>query len=368
MIPEGKDVDAVTPEITAEVIRQVLHYRREKDLTLAHIAKGIGVKQSTLSQILSGKYPADGRQKILDLDRWLDDQRRIDLAPKSSNFVWTSVARKIKAMAQTAVELQTIALVYGPETSGLGKTTALEAIAGDMAGCIMITIDKVDATTMGVLRPICQRLRIGYSDRAAYCVARIAEAILGTSRLLIVDQVHNLCGARNDKPFYVLAELHERTKAPQLWAGTSDVNAYLHRRQASGVESLCQVRSRIGARADLTQPRRRNGTGGPGTEGDGQLYTIDEIRAIFGKDKMRLAPDAARYLLRLANLPDSGALRSCRNLIKMAMLLNRDRHDVLTEEMLQSAHRMLMTDESFNLLQAEIEQSANDGPRMAKVG
>ena len=365
MIPEGQDAAAVTPAIAEEVVRRVSQYKTEKKLTFKQIAKGIGVAESVVSATVKGNYAGDSRQVILDLDRWLEDQYKIDLAPKPAQFVWTSVAREIGTIASAAVELRTIALVYGPETSGLGKTTALQAVAAERSGCIFITIDKVQANVGGVLDQICKHLRISFSHRHSYNFDRLCEILGGTSRLLIVDQVHNLCGSKNDKPFYVLADLHERTKAPQLWAGTSDVVGYLKRGQIKGQEPLSQIRSRIGICRDLTQRARKIG---PGGDSDGQLFTIDEIRAIFGKNKMRLAPDAARYLLRLANLPDSGALRTCKNLVVMATTLYQDKHDVLTEEILRAAHRMLVTDESYNLLQAEIELGNQTGPRMAKVG
>lgn len=363
MIPEGKDAAAVTPEIAEKVIDAVQHYKREKKLVLKQIAKGIGVSEPVISQVLAGKYAGDFRQVILDLDRWLDDQVKIDLAPKPTSFVWTSVARQIETIARAAVKLRTIGLVYGPETSGLGKTTALQAIAAEFPACIMITIDKVHANGSGVLLQIARHLRIGHAYHHAHTFERIVDALNGTSRLLIVDQIHNLCGARKDVPFYYLADLHERTKAPQLWAGTSDVVGYLHRSQVKGAEPLSQIRSRIGIRRDLTQVARKGGTGG---DGDGQLFNIAEIREIFAKNKMRLAPDAARYLLRVANLPDSGALRTCKNLVVMATTLYESGHDVITEDLRREAHRLLVTDESYNLLQAEIEQSS--GPRFAKAG
>lgn len=356
MIPEGKDLSAVTPAIAAEVIRRVEHYKREKKLTLEQIAKGIGMKPSTISQVLSGKYQADARAILVDLDRWLEDQQKIDLAPKPASFVWTSVAREIETIARAAVELRTIGLVYGPETSGLGKTTALQAIAAERPGCILITVDKVHASMTGILYLISRALRMAWQNPTRFVFERIVEALGGTSRLLIVDQVHNLCGSRKDLPFYTLAELQERTKSPQLWAGTSDVVTYLKRGQAKGQEPLSQVRSRIGICRDLTQRARGRG---PGSQGDGQLFTIDEVREIFAKNKMRLAPDAERYLLRLANLPDSGALRTCKNLVVMATTLYQAAHRTITEELLRSAHRLLVTDESYNLLQAEIEQTTS---------
>jgi predicted XRE-type DNA-binding protein len=364
MLPENSKPEHVTPAVAAEIIRNVENYKREKKLTLRQIAKGIGVAESTISQILSGKYQGDGREHLLDLDRWLDDQSKIDLAPKPAQFVWTRVARQIETIGNAAVKLQGIGLLYGPETSGLGKTTALQAIASERPGCIFVTVEKVSATTGALLAQICKKLRIAdaYHDRHAY--ERICDALAGTSRLLIVDQIHNFCGARGDKPLYVLAEMQERTKAPQLWAGTSDIVSYLERGQAKGQEPLCQIRSRICIQCNLADVARSGGGGDGGA--DGQLYTIDEIRAIFGKNKMRLAPDAAKYLLRLANLPDSGALRSCKNLVIMATTLYQDKHEVLTHELLRAAHRMLITDVTFNVMQARIEDG--QGTLKLKVG
>jgi hypothetical protein len=82
---------------------------------------------------------------------------------------------------------------------------------------------------------------------------------------------------------------------------------------------------------------------------------------------MRLANDAAMYLLRIANLLDSGALRTCKNLVVMATTLYQARHTTLTAELLRAAHRLLVTDESFNLLQAEIDEASGARPAM-KIG
>jgi hypothetical protein len=366
MIREGANPKDVTPDVAAEVLRRVEHYKREKELSYAEIARGIGVAEATLSQVRSGTYQGDTQKVILNLDRWLGDQEATDKAPKPADFVPTRVAEEIMTIANAAIALKTIALVYGPRTSGVGKSMALAAVAAEKAGSIFITVDKAAAHTGGILKQICKQLRMSPSHAHDYCIERICEALRGTSRLLIVDQIHNLCGARDDKPLYVLTDIHDRTAKepgkpgiPMLWAGTSDIVAYLRRGQAKGQEPLAQIRSRIGMQRDLMQ---RSGGGG----GDGKaLFSVDEIRAIFGKGKMRLATDATHYLARLANTPDSGALRTCRNLVVMAITLFQKKHDVLTAEMLQTAHRFLIPDAAFTLLQAEIEQANRS---LAKVG
>jgi hypothetical protein len=253
--------------------------------------------------------------------------------------------------------MKTIGLVYGPETSGLGKSTALQAIAAERAGCILITIDKVDASISGLVAQLSRRLRIGCGFRNSDTFHKIAERLAGTSRLLIVDQIHNLCGVKGDKPFYMLADLHERTKAPQLWAGTTNIVSYLRDGQRQGREPLSQIRSRIGISCELTH----GSSSGGGDDSGPPLFSVDEVRAIFAQNKMRLAPDAARYLARLANLCDSGALRTCKNLVVMATTLYQSRGDVLTEEMLRSAHRLLVPDDAYAALQREIESGTATG-------
>jgi DNA transposition AAA+ family ATPase len=361
MMPEGSKAADVTEAIARVVVDGVLKYKKEHDLVYDEIARDIGKTPSVLSEVVKFKYAGDWRSVILDLDRWLDAREESDKAPKPAEFVETKVAEEIATIASAAIALRTIALVYGPETSGLGKTMALQAVAAEKPGCIMVTVDKVRATAGGVLEQICKRLRIGYSHNDAWCFQKIVDHLKGTSRLLIVDQIHNLCGARKDKPFYMLADLQDRTNAPQLWCGTSDIVAYLRRGQAKGEEPLSQIRSRIGMARDLTQRARSNGGGG------GKLFSVDEIRKVFGQGKMRLTPDAARYLMRLANLPDSGALRTCKNLVVMAETMYGKNGGDLTLDMLRAAHHMLVPDASYTLLQAELDQAAKASPAM-KIG
>jgi len=110
--------------------------------------------------------------------------------------------------------------------------------------------EKMISTAEELLRAIARQMRITEGSRRLLYY-RIKEALSGTPRLLIVDQIHNLCGACDDRALYVLADLHDATHAPQLWCGTTDVVAYLDRGQAKGREPLSQIRRRIGICRDL---------------------------------------------------------------------------------------------------------------------
>jgi hypothetical protein len=350
MIADNTPPDAVTKEDAQAVITNTLAYIEQSGVTRTSIARSLGVAASTLGQVINWKYVGAWQQIIIDLDRWLEEQQKRDAAPKASSFVWTKVAQEIRTVADMASTLKTIGLVYGPNTSGIGKTMALQAIESQKSGAILVTAETASASARGLLQSICKALRLGDGGNKTQMYQKVKQVLAGTSRLLMIDQIHALCGARNDEPLYVLADLFDATKAPQLWCGTADLVAYLDRGQARGSTTLAQIRRRIGISRDLMQRTETQG-------GDGEpLYTVDEIRNVFSKNKMRLAPDAARYLCELANLPDSGALGACTNLVIMAT------------QMLRSTHKLLVNSRAFSLLESRIAATRPTPMMMKAVG
>ncbi len=360
MIADNTPPEAVTREDAQAVIDNTIAYIDQSGISRSAIAKSLGVAGSTLGQVLNWKYVGQWQQIVIDLDRWLEEQQKRDSAPKASSFVWTKVANEIRTVADMASTLKTIGLVYGPETSGIGKTITLQAIEASKTGSILVTAETAAASASGLLRSICKALRVGDGGTKTQMYAKVKQVLAGTSRLLIIDQIHSLCGARNDEPLFVLTDLFDATKAPQLWCGTADLVAYLDRGQAKGSQTLAQIRRRIGISRDLMQRCDTQG-------GDGEpLVTVDEIRAIFARNKMRLASDAVRYLCELACLPGSGALGACTNLVVMATKINEDEATTLTAQMLRQTHKLLVNSRAFSLLENRI--AATRPAPMMKVG
>ena len=234
ILAEGTEPASVTAEQSRQVLAAVAEYRARAGLSVAQIGKAVGYARSTLYQVLSGKYSGDARQIIVDLDRWLEDEQKAAEAPRRTEFVWTQVAQEIKTVADAAIHLRTIGLVYGPDTSGIGKTMTLHALAKEKPASLLVTIEKVQANTTGLLYAIAGALHISTGHPNRYLFERIKDILAGTPRLLMIDQIHNLCGALEDRPFYILADLYDATNAPQLWCGTSDIVAYLDRGQVRG--------------------------------------------------------------------------------------------------------------------------------------
>jgi hypothetical protein len=363
MYPEGTDASSVTEAGAKQVIHEVELYRNRKGfkISLKQIGRDVGYSPPVISEVLSMSYNGDWKGIVLDLDRWLEARRKRDEAPQTAQYVLTEVAREIHTVGNLAMHGHMIALVFSPESSGIGKTMALEALHEETPGSLFVTCDKIEANTTGLLRAIARELRIENASNARI-YGRIKDRLRGTSRLLIVDQIHNLRKAKDDKPLYVLTDLWDATHAPQLWCGTADLVAYLTRGQARGDESLAQIRSRIGYVRDLMQRCRENQDGGRGEP----LVTIQQIREMFGKNKIRLAQGAVRFLYDLANIPDSGALRLCVNLVWVATVAAEQRKmteiDVL---LLQAALKDSVQAETFSRLIAQVH---TDPAALRKTG
>jgi DNA transposition AAA+ family ATPase len=364
----GTDSEAVTVEQSRQVAKAVELHMANGNLNKAYVARQIGVSTTTIWEVLAGKYKGDWQGITLQLDRWLEDEQKREQAPRPTEFVRTQVAEDIFTVASVATQLKTIGLVYGPP--GIGKTLALQAVAAEKPGSLMISITSTAASASGLLTTLSRMLKV--LNNTGFAASQVMfegckQRLANTSRLLIIDEVHKLCGAGkgDEKSLNVIRDLHDHTGIPILLCGTTDLVDYLDRKQvAGGKEPLGQIRRRIGICSDLTE-RTRNGDGGPGGE---PLFTVEEVRKVFGKSKIRLAPDAARYLMLLANLPDAGALGACRNVVVMATKLNESKGEpALTADMLRTAQRLLVNRRAYTLLETQMQEVQGQRP-LGKVG
>ena len=368
MIAEGTDPSKVTEEQCAQIIEEVKKFIAAEDIKHPKVAKSIGISPSTISEVLSGKYRADSRPILMQLDAWMDREIKRKNAPATTSFVWTNVALEIEAVANLASQLSSIGLVYGPDTSGFGKTMALQAIHAKTPGSILVTIEKAHANPTGLLRAIAKAIWPSKSEqfiqRNNTLYDLITAKLRDSGRLLLIDQIHNLRFSKDDKPLYFLTDIHDHTKAPQLWCGTADIAAYLNRRSAKLDESLAQINSRLNPKRDLTLrtlPREQGGSGEP-------LFTVEQVREMFAKNKIRITPDGIRMLWQLACVPDSGSLRVCRNIVQVATIVATHQGKTsIGEDQLWDALRNCVQAGTYSDLRERIDTNDGDARRL-KVG
>lgn len=364
MFLEGSSTEDVTQEKAGMVIHHVELYVKERHISRKEIGRDLGLSASVISEVLNNKYAGDWRQVVLDLDAWLDQQRVRDQSPHAARpFIETEVAREIFSIANMVITMRKIGMVYGPDSSGIGKTFAMEALHKEKPGSILVTCDKIEANPTGLLRAIARELQISDSQANRALYARIKEVLKGTSRLLIVDQIHNLRRSKDDKPFYILTDLWDATGSPQLWCGTADLVSYFNKGRRQD-ESLAQIRRRLAIVRDLLQRTRSEGDGGKGEP----LFSIDSIRKVFGSNKIRLAPDAERFLMQLASIPDAGGLGAADNLVQLATALAAsDKRESIDQGMLLACLQYTVQADVYQHLisQVKLEQRR---PRIAAAG
>lgn len=364
VIPEGTKPENVTADQASLVASDVETFRRAHKIELKQIAETLGYALSSISEFLKGKHA--GGQLAIDLDAWLIEAESHLATQGSTQFVWTNLAQTIQALAGYALDHRTIAMAYGPLTAGMGKTMALRATyetLGDRR-CAFVTLNKTDGNPTALLKKLLTALHCEVSGSTCQRFERLVKKLQGRSHLLILDQVHNLRFSKHDKPFYILADLFDATKTAQLWCGTSDLVAYFDRQRAREVdESLAQIRRRIYPCVDLLEAI--GGSGGTGAP----LTTVEQIRAIFARNKLRIVGSAARFLCRLANTPDSGSLGLCVRLVEYATMLGGLRGlPEIDVPMLKEALRTCMSSARADLLIRGIDEPEGKALIAASAG
>ena len=196
----------------------------------------------------------------------------------------------------------------------------LQAIRSETPGAVYYSIASAGRSQRAVLEGLAGALRMsGLKVGAAQLFQQIAALLKGTDRLIIIDECHKLCGRKNDDALHMLRDLHDATGCPMVWAGNGRLAKYIREGKTDGNDPIDQVYGRISWWLDLTEKARGGGAGD-----GGRLYTVEDIQRVFAASKIRLLPDAARYLADLANDPSMGCLRMAKNLVAMAMVAAKD--------------------------------------------
>jgi DNA transposition AAA+ family ATPase len=348
MIAQGTDAKDVTSEQIATVAADVENFCKGNGVSRKAVAKAVGYSAGVISEFLKGTYAGNAGQVAIDLDDWLVAEEARRASEQKTTFVWTNVAQQIRAVAQYCLDKRKVGLVYGPETSGIGKTTSLMAVAQELGPrrAALVTIDKADSSPTLLLKKILRALGLDQSGKTAGLMARIVEHLNGRSHILLIDQVHNLRYSKEDRPLYYLMDLYEATKTSQLWAGTSDMVAYLQRQKEKTLdEPLAQIRSRIYPCLDLMEV-----CGGEG-DGGAPLCTVDDIRAMFSRFQLKLTTAGARWVCTIARIPGSGALRTATNIVEYAVMLGQMRRQPSIDiPLLKEALKASLTVERANAL------------------
>ena len=104
MIPEGTEAAKVSADQIRAVAADVEGFCRANKISRKAVAVSAGYSPGVVSEFLAGKYNGDNAKVAIDLENWLVSEEQRRSRPRTTQFVWSSVAMTIKSAASYAIE------------------------------------------------------------------------------------------------------------------------------------------------------------------------------------------------------------------------------------------------------------------------
>jgi len=324
---------------------------KQHSISYAALARQIGVGSSTVSEVLNDKYKGDGDPVLRKLNAWLDD----DVGQRNNHqplgYYPTNVFKAIRDAAKVAkrraikgdmktpkAEQSRIVMAYGP--SGCGKTLGARALCAEDPTAIYIRIHTGRGSMHGILNLIIESCQWRGRPHHQKKLEFVFERLRGSGRLLVIDEAHKVA----ESGYEILRDLTDECGIPILLLGTSEIQNRVHRlRSGIGKGRDDQFCRRVGYTVDLLR-------GNDGKGGDKRpFFTLDEIRAIFRDDVVRLTDDGAEFLCVLANTVGIGSLGMASNIYQNALVSARQRGKKIDRQLLWRAAESVLMPQGFEL-------------------
>jgi len=248
-------------------------------------------------------FPGDLEQATRDINRFIEMIARRAQAKLPSGFIETEVARRILVVVSKTIELASIGVIYAD--AGRGKTMTLQAAAAINPGSVLLRVRRQTRTSAGLIKALAAEIGLRGVQTSYLASSRFLEAMRETGRCIIIDEAHQL----THDALELVRDIHDEAGLPIVLAGTIRLQESVDDAGAF----FAQMSSRIALRYNVVEDLVAGG--GPGGK---PLHSVDEIKALYESDKVRLTADGRALLTRIANLPGLGGLRMCGKIVQVA--------------------------------------------------
>lgn len=312
IVPAGE----IGPEKSDEVARAFVARCKLRGLSMSQRTQALPAAVAVLEDVSSFcddcRRDAMPREKRDALCRaivaWLEQDGRAHELKQPAGFVQTTPAKRLVGLAWRTGQMACIGLAEAEQ--GVGATTTLRAIAaGGFPVIPRAVLAEVDGDTCksGPLRFALHLAANGGRSAALRrpTLRQLADKLAGS--IVLVDNAHRC----KPQALADLVSLNESGIAIVL-VGEPE----LERRLGDELDPVMRaLDARIGLRTALIPGEQASGDGPP--HASPAWISVDELRAMFGLPKIRLAGDALRLLLQLA-LYGRGRLHGCRHHVQLA--------------------------------------------------
>ncbi len=306
---------------------ELLNYIKQHNLSISGVARGIGKSAAVISQFLSGKYKGDVKKLTITIRAWIEQDLQRRRAPNYEGFVLTGVAKRIISALNFASKTNGIAIIYGP--AGIGKTMTINSYCQKQPSTILVRICVGATTARGFLGLLCDALHIHHYMLTDKMIRAIIDKINHTGRMIIIDEAHRL----KLNAYEAIRDIHDITQCPIALIGTAKIIRQIDENLRDSKDWITdQFSSRNCIRQDLLSAMQ-------GGYGGKLLFTSKEIFEIFDSQKIRLLPEAARWLAKLASTVGLGGLRRVQRILSMCEIAYPDKQ--ISIEIVQAAYEKI---------------------------
>ena len=316
-----------------KLLEQLQCYSAAKGFSQGRMASMLDISSSSLSNLMHGGYAGNEDAHLAKIEQFLDREAERAEKPGLTSFVETSVALDIfKTLRQNHVH-GTMGAVIG--NSGVGKTRAFRQYALQNENVIILTASTWMRSHVQLSKKLGEILGVDKKkrNRTQERCGAIVEELLGASRLIIIDQAHQL---REDAHEF-LQNLWDQCNPTEEERRLGIVlgctwKFYNQIYDEKAVFAYEQLTSRIDAGMSKKIPQ--------------SPFTINDIKKLFSTDnvKFQLSDAALGHLHRVAN--SAGGLRTAvANVEHLQDLLNRQKapaNTAMSVDMLKQIQQIML--------------------------
>lgn len=300
--------DAYSHEQQSALLEELEGYKlsrreRGKAMSWAGLCKKIGIKNTTLTEIRRDYYKGDTQKYLRLIDDFLADERNRSGRFDGRSFAKITITEKIFGVIRAAIRHNSMAVIIGE--SGDGKSAHARAFQADREGVVLIRVGESHGDQRGVTALLADALKI---DRKKITHKQRVEEIIehlksNRNIVLVVDEAQKL---RPDG-LEVIRDIHDasdsdcQSNLPVIFFGDHDFYKLIVRaRHGEPSPIKPQMTRRMYPVLNLTTD---------GADGDGELFTVQDILKILKNSRVRIVTDeAARWLCSLSNTRGYGSL------------------------------------------------------------
>jgi DNA transposition AAA+ family ATPase len=293
----------LSPNQRKDIVERFLIFIEEHGLAQKTVEVKLGWSSGTVSRLIGHGKQSPSEQRVnrayVQLNNWMELTARQENVLQRKDFVETTVARDILAVAGLVAECCKMGVVFGP--AQIGKSMTLQAIEGDprFGSPVIVRVDESLIRPLPLCRAVARAFKLKVSGPFDVVMHGLVSRLLGTKRMICFDEVERV----KYRTLEWIRDLHDRTGCPVLLCGKPSIYERMGFRHAGDFSEVTdQLSARIVVRRDLTE-RTRGDHPRP-------LYTIEDIRALIAKAdlKIHVSPDAERWLQSRASSLGMGGL------------------------------------------------------------